>query len=275
MNHRIITYLSIIFFSFFFQSYAFAILSISPERVIFQKKDRTKEIVLINTSNEEKSFRIYFKNMKMISDGSYKEIEVTDKENSDFLFADKYIRYSPRQITLAAGETQSIRLLLRKKKQMKEGEYRSHLIFAELPKQSSSQATQSDEFQIKINALFGISIPVIVRHGDLTQSALVKNVKIDEITKELYLELHRDSQASSYGNIHISFRKNNQSKFKEIKLIKGISILPPLNWRSLTLPLAKEYQENNIVNGEIKVKFINDEQENKGEKKVSESIIKI
>ena len=45
------------------------------------------------------------------------------------LSAADLVRYSPRQVELAPGEVQTVRIQIRKPEGLKDGEYHSHLVF--------------------------------------------------------------------------------------------------------------------------------------------------
>ena len=97
-------------------------------------------------------------------------------------FAGDLIRYAPRQLRLEPGRPQTIRILYRRPGELAEGEYRSHLLFQEIPKvaPTPAQGEGPSGLNMQISALFGISIPVIVRHGDLEASArLTENASSD------------------------------------------------------------------------------------------------
>ena len=50
-------------------------------------------------------------------------------------FADKYLRFFPRRVTLAPNESQMVKLQMVKTNELQPGEYRSHLYFRAVPKE--------------------------------------------------------------------------------------------------------------------------------------------
>ena len=105
-------------------------LSVSPKRVIFEGRERSQELLLLNTGDTSKTYRIHFKQLLMTEQGGFAAVE------SPAFSASQAVRFSPRQVTLAPGSSQTVRLLLRKPKGFADGEYRSHLTFSELPDDS-------------------------------------------------------------------------------------------------------------------------------------------
>lgn len=233
----------------------FAQLSVSPKRVIFENRERSHELLLINTGDKTKKYRIHFKQLEMTADGGYQNL--SDATDAQHLLASKAVRFSPRQVTLKPGMTQTIRLLLRKPKGFSDGEYRSHLTFSEVPDESEGlglqQPEQSDGFAFQMRPLLGMSIPIIVRQGKLSQSVEIRNPELTN--KALHLKLHRLGQASVYGKITATFTPANQGAPIEVGEIKGVSVLTPLQWRSVELPLTTNVKA--LGKGELTITYSN------------------
>ena len=222
---------------------AFAQLSVSPKRVIFENRERSHELLLINTGDKTKKYRIHFKQLKMTTHGGYEDI--TEQEAGQYLYASDAVRFSPRQVTLKPGMTQTIRLLVRKPKGLADGEYRSHLTFSEIPDDSEDfgtpQAEQTEGMAFEMRPLLGMSIPIILRQGKLTQSVEIKNIQVD--ASEVNVELHRVGQASVYGQMDVMFKPANGSSLLEVGKIKGVSVLTPLDWRTVVIPLNTDISQ--------------------------------
>ena len=75
----------------------------------------------------------------MNENGIYKTIE-GPAEKFGVNAIENYIRYSPRQVRLNPNEKQTIRLMMRRSNSMKEGEYRSHLMFSPIPDPDSTES---------------------------------------------------------------------------------------------------------------------------------------
>lgn len=237
---------------------AWAQLSVSPKRVIFEDRERSHELLLINTGDKTKKYRIGFKELKMTANGGYETIQA--KGNEHLLLASRAVRFSPRQVTLKPGMTQTVRLLVRKPKGFVDGEYRSHLTFSEVPDDGDQFGAPKDAvdqgFAFRMRPLLGISIPIIVRQGKLAQAAQIKQVKLNGT--EIKLELHRSGQASVYGEISAMFKPTQNLPAVEIGLIKGVSVLTPLLSREVTIPLIEQIKD--LGPGELQITYSNLEQ---------------
>jgi P pilus assembly chaperone PapD len=218
-------------------------ISVSPTRIIFEGRQRTAEVTLINKSNKPSTYRVYFENMRMREDGKIVKIE---EPQTGEKFSEQLIRYSPRQITVPPGKSQSVRLLLRKPRDLPPGEYRSHLFFKSLPpketgKDIEQEVLKSKEIKIKLVAVLALSIPVIVRQGDLSAKVGLSNLglktpKAPNASTTLSIDVLRKGNQSVYGDIHVIFQNKKGQRFKVAELEK-FSIYTPNKSRTVEFPL--------------------------------------
>ena len=94
-------------------------LVVSPTRVVLEGRTRSAQLGLVNKGSTTATYRITVVNMHMDESGAIKEVA---KPVDGQQFADDLFRYSPRQVTLEPGASQAIRLLLRKPKDLADGE---------------------------------------------------------------------------------------------------------------------------------------------------------
>lgn len=189
-------------------------LTVTPTRIVFEGRDRAAQVHLVNRGDKPAVFRIEFVQMRMDENGGMSEIE---SPNERELFADALVRHSPRQVQLGPGEGQNIRLLLRKPEGLAPGEYRSHLLFYAIPDAAAGNdiereaAADSGGFSVDIRAIYRISIPVIVRHGDLPVRFSMPELSLVESegrgrTATLRLRVDREGRRSVYGDLDVYYR---------------------------------------------------------------------
>ena len=216
-------------------------LMVTPTRIVFEGNERTKQVNLMNNGTEAGRFRVSFVRRKMTEDGKFENIS----EEVDGMYSDEFIRYSPRQVTLEPGQAQTVRLMLRKKRDMPEGEYRSHMLFQTLPDpvatDVSNLAGNDDKLSVSLIPVVGITIPVIAREGEVTSTVSLSDFKIQQENtvragSELSLKLNRQGNASSYGDLRVSFRPHN-GKAVVIGQINGIAVYTPLESRTVSIKL--------------------------------------
>ena len=217
-------------------------VSVSPTRVIFEGRTRTASVTLINRGDKASTFRISFEHKRMTEDGRFEDIK---NPQPGEIFSDQMIRFSPRQVILPPGKAQVVRLLLRKPPNLADGEYRSHMLFREIPEQEStsieSQTSNKKQLTISIKPVLGISIPVIVRQGSTSaEVSLVKtilaNLSTDKTQGILDLTMKRTGNQSVYGDIVATYYKNNSDKNGiVVAQANGIAVYTPNYSRTLKL----------------------------------------
>lgn len=219
-------------------------LAVSPTRIVFEGRQRSAEVNLVNTTSIPATYRISFKNMRMLEDGSYEDIEAPETGE---LFADQMIRYSPRQVTLEPGVAQTIRLLLRKPGDLPSGEYRSHLMFKALPPETAGDDIEQldlaeGEIRVQITTVFAITIPIIIRHGELSAAVTISDLalKPSETPDEppvLLFRLNRAGDLSVSGDVSVTFVSYQVGDEIVVGLVRGLSVLSPCLTRTVRLTL--------------------------------------
>lgn len=191
-------------------------LVVSPTRIVLEGRTRSASLSLVNRGSNTSTYRISVINMKMQENGQYTEI--TDPNEKGF-FADKLIRYSPRRVVLEPGAFQAIRILLRKPADLAEGEYRSHIFIRGVPKDVQGRsieqtAPKDNNVSIQLVPIYGVTLPIIVRNGNLDHNIDLSDIKLvtDEKSKEslLQLKLNRTGTSSSFGDIRVTHQVGGQ-----------------------------------------------------------------
>ena len=198
---------------------------------------------LRNTSSGPRTFRLSWQNKQALESGGYKTIE----EGVDWpAAAQDMLRFSPRQILVGPGETQTIRFNWRPPSDLPSGEYRSHLLLQVLPDVSEPASTMSmdgpsDGIGVQVFMQMSFSIPVIVRNNADTPSVSIGGVKAvptkDGKKLALDMELTRSGNASSFGNVSVEMQRDDNSPVELIGSKKGFSIYTELDSRRVTIPL--------------------------------------
>ncbi|MGK0319963.1 MAG: fimbrial chaperone protein, partial [Granulosicoccus sp.] len=142
-------------------SAAYADMLVSPTRVIMNDANRSATLILRNTSNGSRTYRLSWQDKRANENGSYTIIT----EDEEWPSAKEMIRLSPRQITVGPNENQTVRFNWRPPADLPSGEYRSHLLLEVIPDISEPTATMGvqapvDEVGIQIFMQMSFSIPV-------------------------------------------------------------------------------------------------------------------
>lgn len=159
------------------------------------------------------------------------------------------LRFSPRQVTLAPGENQTIRIAVRRKKNLTIGEYRSHLLLQALPNNTTENENDNGS-KIKINLLLGFAIPVIIRQGKLNGTAKITNLEIqksDNRGKTNYgarITVKRNGAHTTYGTLKILWKPRLISRYEQIAILNNIALYPESSSVTYYVGL-KKFKPNN------------------------------
>lgn len=216
-------------------------LLVAPTRIVFEGRQRTAEVTLLNTGETLSTYRISFMQMRMREDGSFEEIAAPE---ADERFADQLVRYSPRQVILEPHVPQTIRLQLRKPSGLAPGEYRSHLLFRAIPSSMAEGGTTgsgvSAGIDIRLLPIYGISIPIIVRHGDTSASATLSDLELRTDTAgamTFRFAIHRGGTRSLFGDVTVTVDSADGGA-EVVAAMRGVAVYAPNLVRRLEVPVA-------------------------------------
>lgn len=212
-------------------------LLISPKRIVFEKGERVKEVRLLNRGDTEQKYRITIVNRRMKENG---QLEPAEEPAAGEFFAKPILRYGPRQVTLGPKEAQSIRLMSRLPANAKEGEYRSHVLIQEIPDADAAKAVQnqnSSGLGVNIQAIYGVTIPVFFRKGELTSEASLSNPRITNEYDSTYVkfDINRTGNKSLFGTAQIF------DGDKQLAILKGIAVYLSSPKRTIAVEIPEEY----------------------------------
>lgn len=139
-------------------------LLVAPTRLEFTGKTRSAELVLRNRGLDEATYRLSVVNR--VQNKETGQMETMEESGHEHGYADQMIRFSPRSVTLKAGEVQTVRVALRKPEDLPKGEYNTRLVFQAIPPvvDVEKQVEETTEVKIELKAIYGISIPIKVIH---------------------------------------------------------------------------------------------------------------
>lgn len=220
-------------------------LLVAPTRIILEGPRRSSEVTLVNVGPTPATYRISLTHLRMTEKGELQEI--TDVKPEDRI-ADPLVRFSPRQVTLEPNLAQTIRIQLRKPADLAVGEYRSHLLFRAVPPADTSSGnveTQNQEVDglvIRLTPIYGISIPLIVRHGQTSVSSNLSDFQLVPASAPgeapvVSVRINRTGNQSIYGDLRVRFIPASGGEEKVVGLIGGVAVYSPLPYREVQIPL--------------------------------------
>lgn len=244
LKSKMIFVLWLVLMTFITSSGAFAQgdLLITPRRVVFEGSKRSVDLNLANTGRDSATYAISLIQIRMKEDGGFETITAPDEGQR---FADGFIRFFPRTVTLGPNEAQVVKVQLTKTGELTAGEYRSHFYFRAVPKPKplgvEEKPRDTTTISVQLTPVFGITIPVIIRIGEsntrITLSELAFKI-INDTIPQLSMTLKRSGNMSVFGDLavdHIS----NQGKITRVGIANGVAVYTPNAVRRFQFNLNK------------------------------------
>ncbi len=179
-----------------------ASLFIHPTLVMFAADTRQSAVVtIVNRGDATGVFKINWVDLAMTAQGGLESWEGVAPWSIQ-----PYVRYSPRRVTLKPGENQLIKIALRRKQNVAEGEYYSHLKVVSLNDNVDgpvANAASDGRQTIAIKAHTAFAIPVVWRNSTAEPSAQIESVEIDPESNQLVVDVRRLGKLSTRGYVHV------------------------------------------------------------------------
>ena len=232
-------------------------LLVTPKRVVFEGSKRSLDLNLANTGNDTATYAISLIQIRMKEDGGFETIKEPDPDQR---FADRFVRYFPRSVTLGPNEAQVVKMQLIRSNELVAGEYRSHFYFRAVPSVKplgeKEAVKDTTSFSVKLTPIFGITIPVIIRVGESSAKVSISDLALDitnETSPRLKLVFNRTGNMSFYGDLtvdHISV----QGIVTRVGIANGLAVYTPNTMRRFQFNLNK-VEGVNFRSGKLRVTY--------------------
>jgi fimbrial chaperone protein len=230
-------------------------LLVTPTRVeLDNQKERSAVFSLVNKGTTTSRYDVYFEEKRMTATGEFitlgkdefknlskdspNAILLTDMQSKSIA---KYVRYSPRRLSLEPEQGGRVRLALRAPKNLPEGEYRSYIVFHQIPLAPTSNATQhtaqGQSLSLTISAFMKIAIPVILRVGDLSAQVDMKTLGTGWVDglQSVQVTITRQGERSSYGDLEVYHGQTGQL----LGSLKNAAVYSELESKVFSVPLTQ------------------------------------
>ncbi|MFU7527108.1 molecular chaperone [Qipengyuania sp. ASV99] len=229
-------------------------LLVAPTRIILDGS-RGTEVILSNIGSEEATYRIGLELRRMLENGRLVPVEAADANAAETAALDM-IRYAPRRITLPPGQPQAVRLAARPGADLEDGEYRVHMSFKAIPRPRAVTATDTpaEGVSIQLIPIYGVTIPIIVRHGRVEAQVAISQPSIvqGEDGPELAMTISRAGASSTYGTLKVT----KPGVEEPIVLLRGLAVYPELSERQVRVLLTPEQAAS--FTGQIRIEYRED-----------------
>ena len=231
-------------FSFFFSADVAAQgdLLITPKRLVFEGAVRSVDLNLANAGTDTATYAISIIQIRMTEEGGFETITEPDPGQ---LFADSYLRFFPRSVTLGPNEAQVVKVQLTRAGELSPGEYRSHFYFRAVPKAKPlgdvTQVRDTNIITVQLTPVYGITIPAIIRVGQLNSKVTLSDLAFttdSDGNSLVKMSFNRTGNMSIYGDIvidHIS----SQGTITRVGIANGVAVYTPNTVRRFQVNLLR------------------------------------
>lgn len=247
-------------------------LLVAPTRVILDGS-RGTEVVLNNIGAEPATYRISLEIKRMTAEGGLDEIAEEDARPAERTALDM-IAFSPRRVTLPPNQPQVVRVGVRVPEGTAPGEYRAHMLFRAVPGATAAATgdakSAGEGVSIALTPIYGITIPVIVRVGDLGAEAAIGEAWVSE-TRDgpaFNFDLSRTGNRSVYGDIEVT----RPGIAEPLLVARGIAVYPEVGARKVSLRVPGELAAK--LKGPVRIRYTEDREIGGGTIDEAERVVK-
>jgi P pilus assembly chaperone PapD len=226
-------------------------LLVAPTRVVLDGR-RGTEVILSNIGSEEATYRIELELRRMTPEGELVDVEPTEATGAEAA-ALEMIRYAPRRISLPPGQPQAVRISARPGAELADGEYRVHMSFRAIPRPVSvtDAAEEQGGMRFRLIPVYGVTIPIIVRHGRIEAQAALTDPRLERSGSEaaLKLTIARAGLASTYGDVQVK----RQGSDEILYAVRGLAVYAEVPSREFILPVPTDQAAQ--LSGPVRIEY--------------------
>lgn len=239
-----------------------AFLNITPKRITFDRSRRIGTVFLLNQGTGPVTVDVAIVDRVMLADGQIlAAADAAAREDGKaaaglLRSAGSLLQVSPRRVTLLPGRPQTVRVRLAALPPAEAGEHRSHLTVTTLPPRESGATPEAvanpaaNELRFQVTAVYGLSIPLIVRPSEPDVSATLEGVRLEfpEVsldgrapprqTAVVTLDLVRGGASSVYGNFEVR-PAGGKKDAQPLGLARGVAVYSEVARRTVRIPLTR------------------------------------
>ncbi len=201
-----------------------------PQRIVLEPGERTATLIVKNAGDATGEYTLELIDMNMEEAGGIVQVP-TGTPPTEFS-AIPFAHAAPRSVTLKPGETQTVRILVRRPEGMAEGEYRSH-IKVRIVNDNVDVKPDEKNLRITVKPNLVMIVPLIIRQGNTQFKASLSEPRIKGRNLEVYIG--REGNRSAEGNLRVYQTQGG----KEVMVgeLNGIPVYRPTAKRLVRAPL--------------------------------------
>lgn len=245
-------------------------INLYPKRVVIDDRNRVSSVGIYNKTANTGDYEIAITDMIMQPDGRLIEAGAAkddDPGKARLKGAATLIRFSPHRFTLQGNELQLVRIQARVSADLPAGEYRTHFASIAVPPGEDAQSIEAaragqqapNGIGVRITPRFGISIPVIIRVGETTLTAGLKDLSVittKDGHHQIRLSVTRSGTRSAFGDITITA----PGASKPVAVVRGVGVYPEVDSRTVLIPVDDKTDPRLVASGaRLTVTYVDDD----------------
>lgn len=226
-------------------------LLVAPTRIVLDGR-RGAEVILNNIGSAPATYRVSVEFRRMTPDGGLEDVDQPSARDET---SRNMIVYAPRRITLAPNKPQSIRISARPPQGLADGEYRVHMLFRAIPPTRpvvGDPGEKTEGLRFALIPVYGVTIPVIVRLGNLQVKAGIANVRLETQDGKRFvaLDLSRSGERSTFGEVRVL----KPGVKDPIAVQRAVAVYTDVQTRKVTIPVEEAFVGD--VRGPVTVQYV-------------------
>lgn len=227
-----------------------AVLLIHPTLVMFEGNERSATITLTNRGDEIGTFETGWVDYTMTPQGGLLKMDDVAPWS-----VQPYVRYSPRRVTLDPGESQVVKVALRRSNDAAPGEYYSHFrvltLNSEDPTNNDTKAARElpeNTTAVTIKTRTAIAIPIIWRNSQESSGATITSADFDRQTRKLTVDVRRHGHLSVRGFLY-AFVEAPDGTRRSLAEPVPLVIYPNLEGKTIDIPFDEGISPDSLADG--------------------------
>lgn len=226
--------------------------NLSPKRVVLDPSERAATVFVFNQGDRPATYTVELVDRLMRPDGQIVALaDLSPQERAAaqarLRSAREMVQFTPRRVTLGPNQSQAVRIRAQRPGGLAEGEYRTHLTVTAVPPADAGVTAEqavnpaAGEVGVRVNALFGLSIPVIVRQGRPDVRARLENVRYTrgDTGPTASVEVVREGASSVYGDVEVRAAGRVGRSGTVLGRVRGVGVYPEIERRTIRVPLSR------------------------------------
>lgn len=226
-------------------------LNLSPKRVVFDAATHSATVYVFNQGGASGVYSVTLADEVMLPDGRIIKVEDAAADPANAALAARMksakdlMMVTPRRITLAPHESQTIRIRVHPTADGAPGEYRAHLVISALPPEdtglTADQASGKSDtnLSVRVIALYSLAIPLIVRQGPVDAKGHMDHLSVgpEDDHSAVQVDLMREGTNSIFGDVEV---RVSGPKGALLGAVNGVGVYPEVDHRHLKVSLTRK-----------------------------------